>query len=563
MTRHGRIGWALALVALLAPTALPSSARAWTDAQVHGADADVTMGPDGRAEVTLTLSLRVRGGWLQGLEVAGLEPDAELIEDPRMVSIPPEGESPERFHPRARVREPRGDDPDGRIQLSFHRRESPRRGRYRIVLRYATNLGERLMPREDGDGWKGEWTLPAWRSGLDGVTITLRLPRGARFDPDAPPRALVERERLEDSGMTVLRWDRAHLPRTTAWPLRFELPADALAPALAERLRVGAPEPSEQAEPRERAAATEDTAVRLAATTPAPSPWRLPSWLAAMLALMMLATGALFEREARRRRARPRPLVGSFVARAAAMAGLVAFDALVTLPPSGRFAVLAAIVALGWQRSAEPAAPKPGRWDLLTPSEPLPAGPPLTTFALLLGIAFLVLGTLALGDPARPSWAVIALVAPLLHGGGRRLPPTLAARRRALLELASAVRAPLETSAALSLVGHTDDEGIGDIRLRWTLSLARPGIHRLDLVLTDERGPGGLLRKARLLVVTEAGSVAERHLERTAPPAEAGPTRLPGRRVMRLYRIGAVPTVLALLAHEDAQRPGAELSRAA
>jgi hypothetical protein len=176
-------------------------------------------------------------------------------------------------------------------------------------------------------------------------------------------------------------------------------------------------------------------------------------------------------------------------------------------------------------------------------------------------VAFLVLGSLALGDPARPSWAVVALVAPLLHGGSRRLPPTLAARRAALLELAAAVRAPLEAAAALALVGHTDDDGIGDIRLRWTLARPRPGIHRLDLVLTDERGPGGLLRKARLLVVTEADSVAERHMERTAPRPEAGPTRLPGRRVMRLYRIGAVGNVLSLLAHEDA-RP-AELARAA
>ncbi len=560
MTRHGRIGWACWLGALLAAV-LPSRALAWTDAQVHGADAEVTMSPEGRAEVLLTLELRVRGGWLQGLEVAGLEPDAALREEPRMVSIPSEGETMERFHPRARVREPRGDDPDARIQLSFGRRESPRRGRYRIFLRYTTNLGERLMPREDGEGWKGEWTLPAWRSGLDGVTITLRLPRGARFDPTAPPRALVERERFDEGGLTVLRWDRAHLPRTTAWPLRFELPADALAPALAERLRVGAPQPEEREEREGAPTATVTEDAPTEARAPAPSPWRFPSWLALALALAMLATGALFEREARRRRARPRPLVGSLPGRVALMGVLVGLDALLSLPPAGRVAVLAAIVGIGWQRSAEPAAPKPGRWAPLASSAPLQPGPPLTAFALALGLAFVALGVVALGDPAQPSWAVVALVAPLLHGGSRRLPPTLAARRTALLELATAVRAPLEAPAALALVGHTDDEGVSDIRLRWILARPRPGIHRLDLVLTDERGPGGLLRKARLLVVTEAGSVAERHMERTAPPAEAGPTRLPGRRVMRLYRIGAVGTVLALLAHEDTGR--AELPRAA
>lgn len=545
----------------LLTAAAPPKAQAWTDAQVHGADADVVMAADGRAEVTLTLLLRIRGGWLQGLEIAGLEGDATLLEDPRMVSIPPEGEAPERFHPRASVREPRGDDPAARIQLSFRRRESPRRGRYRIVVRYTTNLGERLMPREDGDGWKGEWILPAWRSGLDGVTITLRLPPGARFDPDDAPRALVERERFDEGGMTVLRWDRAHLPRTTAWSLPFDLPEDAIAPALADRLRVGAPEDDGDA-PRTEPAATPVTAEEAPASEAPAAEAPAPPWLAFALALAMLLTGTLFECEALRRRARPRPLVRSLPLRALLMGALAAADALLALPLGGRTLALAAIVLVGWQRSAEPAAPRPGRWRPLTPSTPLAGGPALTTAALLAGLAFVGFGAACLGDPARPSWAVIALVAPLLHGGARRLPPSLAARRAALLELAAAIRAPLEASAALALVGHADEEGIGDIRLRWSLANERPGVHRLDLVLTDERGPGGLLRKARLLVVTEAGSVAERHLGRTAPPAEAGPTPLPGKRVMRLYRIAAVPPLLSLLAHDDAEQ-APRLSRAA
>ncbi|MBO6940842.1 MAG: hypothetical protein JJ863_38055 [Deltaproteobacteria bacterium] len=554
MTLRGSIGRALGLLAFFVPMAMPSGAWAWTDAQVHGADADVVLSPDGRAEVTLSLSLRVRGGWLEGLEIAGLEPDAQLIEDPRMVSVPGEGETLERFHPRASVREPRGDDPDARIQLSFHRRESPRRGRYRIEVRYSTDLGSRLMPREDGDGWKGEWTLPAWRSGLDGVTITLRLPRGATFDPDAPPRALVERERSSEGGLTVLRWDRAHLPRTTPWPLRFELPAGSLDPALAERLRVGAPVDSEEAN-----AGSVPTPGTTTIPRSAPAPFEMPPWLPLALALAMLVTGALFEREARRRRARPRPLVGSLLLRLALMALLVGLDAAFGLGPIARVCVLFAIALVGWQRSAEPAAPRPGRWARLDPGAPIAGGPSLTHAALAVGVLFVVGGALAMGDPLQPSWAVLALVAPLLHGGARRLPPTLEARRGALLDLAAALRAPLEAEASLALVGHHDEDGIGDVRLRWSLARPRPGIHRLDLVLTDERGPGGLLRKARLLVVTDAGSVAERHMERTAPVPEAGPTRLPGRRVMRLYRIGSVGAVLTLLAHDEV----VELARAA
>ncbi|MAQ14817.1 MAG: hypothetical protein CMN30_08475 [Sandaracinus sp.] len=547
------------LVAALAVVGTATPAAAWTDAQVHGAEATVTMEPSGRAEVELTLLLRVRGGWLEGLEVAGLERDAALVGDVRMFSIPDEGEAPEPFHPRASVREPRRADDDGRIQLSFHRRESPRRGRYRIVVRYATDLGSRLIPSEDA-GWKGEWTLPAWRSGLDGVAIRLVLPEGARFDPDAPPGALVERRREPTAGATILTWERAHLPRTTDWQLRFELPAGALDPELADRLQ-GEREASGDVPEAPVAAASPTDEVPLA---PGADPWRLPSWLLLAVALGMLITGELFAFEAQRRRARTRPLIGlPRVVRAVALGALPFVDFALPLPTAARFGLLATLVALGWHRSAEPAAPKPGRWRLQRSDEALPGSTFAPRVAALLGAGLLVGGVVALGDPLEPAWATLALVAPLLHAGARRLPPSLGERRKLLLELGAAVRVPLEAPAGMALVVHEDDAGLGDVRIRWSPARPRPGIHRLDLVITDERGPGGLLRKARLLLVTDHDSVVERHLGRLGVQAEAGPSRLPGGRVLRLFRVAAIGAVLHTVQHEEAEARPEPLRRAA
>ncbi len=67
--RDGRAaGWlALALGGLLAT---PSVAAAWTEAAVRSVEARLRLEPDGSAHVTLTATVRVHGGWLQGLELA-------------------------------------------------------------------------------------------------------------------------------------------------------------------------------------------------------------------------------------------------------------------------------------------------------------------------------------------------------------------------------------------------------------------------------------------------------------------------------------------------------------
>ena len=588
----------------------PGSARAWADAHIESASAEVRVDPDGSAAVSLTLSLRVRGGWVEGLEVAGLEGDAELEGEARMVRVvstsegdrsnpsthSPRGE--QLVQPRAQIRGPSRGDSDARLQLSFSRRSGPRRGRYRILVRYQTDIAPRLMPSESegsdegGRWWKGEWTLPAWQSGLDGPSVTLILPGAARFDPAEPTRVLEERARQQESGAVRLVWSRAHLPRTTPWTVHFEIAESSLAHELRQRLssftmtpaagsapnRVGLElSTSKDSEPApvapvapvvERSApagggsalASADAQEVLRSTHLAKSTedmgaargersghWHFAALLS-LLALGMALTSAAFQHEARRRCARTHPLVPLALAtRIAGLAG-VASTALLGPQLEPTFAALGAAMAilLGWERSAEPAAPRPGRWTTLFGEPSLAVESRAPKFAAIAGWGVFAASWIIAG----PNWALCALIAPLLHGGARRLPPAAADRRTQLRQLAAHLQVPLDRGVSCALVGHaplTAPLDVGDIRLRLTLTRPRAGIVSVDLVLTDEPGPGGLLRKARVVLLSQ-GAVLESALAK-APAPESPPLELPGNRVLRLYRVAALEHLLQAVSH--------------
>ena len=48
---------------------------AWTEAAVRSVQAEIDLSPDATAEVSLRARVRVHGGWLEGLEIAGLDPE--------------------------------------------------------------------------------------------------------------------------------------------------------------------------------------------------------------------------------------------------------------------------------------------------------------------------------------------------------------------------------------------------------------------------------------------------------------------------------------------------------
>ncbi|MFW6051609.1 MAG: hypothetical protein ACODAU_10560, partial [Myxococcota bacterium] len=221
-----RIQHALLMAGAWVAAAAP--ARAWTEADVRAVRAEVDVAPDGGAHVQLELGVKVRRGWLEGLEVAGLDPDLELDPERPPWWIPVDDGDAEReppaFEPDVRVFR------DGRVQLRFIDRRSPRRGTYRAGFAYRTRL--QVEPAAD-DRLRLRWTLPPWRSGLDDVEVRVHAPgraHPAKSLPDAPSGVRVTRQ--EDADGTTLTFRRTHLPRTVAWPVAVEVPAGAMAPGL-------------------------------------------------------------------------------------------------------------------------------------------------------------------------------------------------------------------------------------------------------------------------------------------------------------------------------------------
>ncbi|MCZ7682239.1 MAG: hypothetical protein M5U28_26990 [Sandaracinaceae bacterium] len=154
MARALRASSALVVVAALCAAA---PARAWTDAAVRSVQARVELRPDASARVTLTATVRVHGGWLEGLELAGLDPDLVLDETAPPFALDAEGQ---RYEPRAEVLA------GGRVLLAFGRRGAPRRGTVTVTIAYATSLAHRATePLEDEGLVRVRWTLPAGAPG--------------------------------------------------------------------------------------------------------------------------------------------------------------------------------------------------------------------------------------------------------------------------------------------------------------------------------------------------------------------------------------------------------------
>lgn len=196
----------------------PSNAGAWTRTMVESADAVVEVNRDASMDVLLTLHVQVHAGWLHELELAGLGDEVTL--DGRR---PPylRAEDGEVYRPEAELTE------DNRIRLSFERRGAPRKGKYKVILRYRTQGVPK--PVTGTDKARITWSLPAWETGLQDVTVDIRAPRGA-----VVPEALVDTSPgvvlsvTERPGVTQLEWRRVHLPRQTPWSLSFDVPTAAV-----------------------------------------------------------------------------------------------------------------------------------------------------------------------------------------------------------------------------------------------------------------------------------------------------------------------------------------------
>lgn len=550
----------LALGALVLGRAEP--AHAWTDAHVQTASATLRLAEDGQLEVALAVRVHVRGGWLESLEVAGLDPSLVLV-DAAPVSVSDEGE---RFVSRASATD------DGRVTLSFPRRGGPRRGHHEVVVRYRADLGSRFVA--EGELARATWTFPGWQSGLDGVEVTLDAPRGARFVGAEDALVTLTRTREEAGGRTLLRWRRAHLPRTLAWELAFELPRASLVPGLTTS---SLPPPDAAPDvPTASSTATAATVVSLAqqrrggSTRWAPRP-QVGTLFVGVTALLTLL---LFSWEARRRGAVARFLLPlPLVIRAAAVIGaLVAAHAEIPALP-----LLGLVVALTLPRTSVPRAARIGAWSRAGRAEIAearravcrervgPLGWIDATAPLGLGVfAALFFAASQLG-PLTPGEVLLAALPPLLLTR-HRLPCSTSRRLLRTAALASRLGASEGSASvcgapelgglalgglALQLAVHRDVHGVvQDVRLRLVTASRAPGLLRLDVVCSEVGELAGLRVDWLGVVVTRESTPAERLVAAAFPDLPV--VRGPAGRVARLVEL---PTLVAVARVVDVDTP--------
>lgn len=465
----------LAVLAFGALLVFPARSMAWTEAEIETLRAELHIREDATVQVEMTLQLHVHGGWLERLEVAGLDEGFVLDEE----SVRFRGEGQPR-HPRVVRRE------DGRLQFSFQRRDAPRRGHYEIRFTYQTDLSATARP--EGERTRYDWTLPGWRTGLDGVEIVVVGPSSLRFAESEDVLATIAKERAQDGDETTLTWKRAHLPRTVPWTLGFTFGGPSAAPTEL----VDAPEQS------------------TLAAGPSGSEELPPLlWLSILTLLGLL----FFRGRAARYGVSPRPLLPLPVTIRVALlfaAGALSFvdtNSVPLLMPGACFVVM----LLGFERTpAAAAAPRLGTWRALGSRERLPVvHRPWDAFfdgTSLVGIVSLCAVFVAAWVMGLRGIWTLALVTPWLTGTRRQLPLDLGAKRHRLLQAAAVAPAG---AYALGLAIHECASGHGqDVRLRIATKHRCTGLVRFDIVSAERQGPGGLYAVERVLVVAREGSLA-------------------------------------------------------
>ena len=492
----------------------PAPARAWTDALVQSARARVDVSESGQAEVTLKVDLMVRAGWLESLEVAGLDPDAEISAD----QVEFVSETGQVHRPSLRTR-------DDQTQIRFDRRAAPRRGRYAITIRYRTDLSARITPSDDSI--RVPWTMPGWQSGLEGVVVELVLPSSDARAAVEDATASIETSRRREGDRTVLSWRRVHLPRTIPWTVAAELPPDALPGWTRHFDRVSAPELPPPA---------------MVDDVPAP---RAAPLAILLLALLSLASIQAFELAARRRRARSRPLLvrsrslrmlGVLVAAAAGIA--CAHEAHVV----GSLGAVAILSLLTAHRRAQRKAPALGRWRPPIESDD-DAGVSLGPIVWLdatrargvlvwLTVASVVgwvhsLDVAAGRATVLSGWLWACLCLPMLVASPRLIPPDPRERLARARTFAGQLRVRLP-GPAIALTVHESAHGeVQDARIR-LITEARPqGLLRLDVAFDDAGAAYGVM-------LTRQGSDAE---AQAGARSDAEALRGPGGRIVRVVGV--------------------------
>lgn len=526
------------LVAAIVGMSFPSRAHAWAHAQVSTATADVALRPDGAIRVHLTLRVRVLGGWLTELEVAGLDPGLRDAADspPTFTTATLE---PVEFDAVA--------ESGGRYVFRFPRGRSPRVGEYVADVTYDAVLEP---TGADAELARFRWTFPGWAAGLDDVRLRFSLPGAAHLEGDRETGVQVE-ERTEGERRLV-ELHRMHLPRSTPWSATFALPrslvpAAILPPAAAQVAAIGT------------------------VTSHDGRPQPAMRYLSVALVLIALVKRVGFDRRARARRAHARPLLPmpAPLAVLLLLALGVAADQTWTRHPELAFVALASVVLMAVQRVAtRPTAARLGAFHAATRDERRSArfSAFLEAFApdalvdatrplglLCVGGLTVVLARLHAFGPVDSVDAVFtvphALVLLFVLGffGGHGMLPMSVDRKLVRLEaVAKALRIPAGHGEgfAFNFAVHRDAKGNAqDARLRFFMTHRAKGLVRLDVTIVERPTLGGYVARPVVLCVVRQGSDAERILAMSLDEAQV--RTAPGGRRARILPLG--PATFAIV----------------
>ncbi|MEM7138096.1 MAG: hypothetical protein AAF500_16055 [Myxococcota bacterium] len=483
----------------------PRPAAAWTRAMVESANATVEVRDDAETSVFLDLRLRVHAGWVNELEIATLGSD--VVVDPRR---PPylRAEDGEVYRPETELTE------DGRIRLSFERRGAPRKGEYRVLVRYRAKAKVSAVPGTDEA--EVVWSLPAWETGLHDVTVDVRAPRGSvvpnALRDSSPGVTLATHERPR---ATQFVWRRIHLPRHTPWNLRFRVNKGAIALPTAEP-----------------ALPTAEPFTPLAPIEGQDLPWSV-----LVLALLVLVKRRAIEvtmgPEAHLVRLRWPAVLGL----ASACVGLVMLFA-----PSEPLLAIPVLALMLHRPSERFAVPDEHGWRVRPPSVRIRRETPLGDLLdgtqpvgwIVGGVALITI--IALGQPI----VALAALPVFLTGTGHHRPPTPTESEQLLAAFISDLR--LEDTAPPMGFCWEAREG-SPPRCRIVVPSARPGLLSLSCVAVTSKIGCVAQRRVMLLVQTRAQSDAD-DLVRRATASEPDFRAADGR-LGRLIEWG--PDVYALV----------------
>lgn len=488
----------LVLVGAFASAAPP--AHAWTRAHVRGAEADLKVVEGDRAQLRLAVRIHIGGGWLSEMELPGIPQDAEFDATEPATLIADSGET---YPPTLVLRH-------GVWTVTFpgRRHAAPWRGDYTLTLNYRSHLTSLGHPSEKTQ--RLQWTMPAWRSGIEAARIRIDAPSGT-VSADRVETGIAYSVTAEARADRVaITHQRTQLPRDTGWVVTFDIP---------------------------RVTPKHDTIARTSATERAPSaskPTPQPTWWPLAVLGLALLKRWLVANIASQRRLRARLLIPGVGAGArtavSCLLGLIA--ALVAVDhPLLAATVTAAFVALSLVRSVEAPIETALRWSAADDRSVRPA-PWARIRASLAPHAWLdattPIGALTLASLATGLWwvgrtgaldatslvLVASLISPLWCSATRlHLPWEGEAMARVLnawrLQHARTLSGLLVAAPTL-LVGRDEDGIVRDARMSLRPPSTDQGVQSLNLVVvTDART---LMRQVALLAQVAAGSPADARL---------------------------------------------------